>query len=101
MGRPHKSLTVLEGSLQKGRGTTFTQSNRDRTRGNGFKLKKEIMRLDVRKKFFTRRAVRQWHSCPESCGCPIPEVLKARWNGTFGSLGWWGATSPRQGVGAQ
>jgi len=28
--------------------------------------------LDVRRKFFTQRAVRPWHSCPESCGCLTP-----------------------------
>jgi len=50
----------------------FTLSDSDRTKGNGFKLKEGKYRLDVRRKFCTQRAVRPWHFCPESCGCPIP-----------------------------
>ena len=49
--------------------------------GNGYKLKEERVSLDVRVKFFTQRVVRPWHSCPESCGCPIPA-------GTQGQAGW-------------
>lgn len=37
-----------------------------------FKLKEERFRLDIRWKFCTQKAVRHWHCCPESCGCPIP-----------------------------
>jgi len=44
----------------------------DRIRGNGFKRKKERLKLDVRKKFFPQRAVRCWNSCPKKLWCPIP-----------------------------
>ena len=50
----------------------FTQSNIDRIRGNGFKLKEGKFRSDVRKKFFTQRVVRHWHSCPEELWVPHP-----------------------------
>ena len=49
-----------------------TQSDSDKTRVNGFKLKEEKFRLDVKKKFFTWRVVRPWRSCPEKLWCPIP-----------------------------
>jgi len=45
------------------------------------KLKEGRSRLDVRKKFFAQGALRHWHSCPESCGCPFP-------GGALGWVGW-------------
>jgi len=44
----------------------------DRTNGYGFSLKEGKFGLEVRKKFFTQRAGRCWHSCPEKLWCPIP-----------------------------
>ena len=58
---------------------------------------KRRFRLDVRRKFFTLRAVRPW---PESCGCPIPGGAQGQVGWALGSLSLWGATSPWQGVGA-
>ena len=35
-------------------------------------LKEKRFRLDVRRKFFTQRAVRPWHSCLEKLWVPHP-----------------------------
>ena len=64
---------------------------------NGFKLEERRFRLDVRRTFFTQRALRCWHSCPEKLWCPSLEVLKARLDGALGSLSWWGAALPMAG----
>jgi len=82
-------------------GWLLTQSDSDRTRGNGFKVKEGLFRLDVKKKIFTEGAMRPRHCCPEKLWMPHPW----RWSvpGWMGrqALIWWVATSPRQGNGAQ
>jgi len=56
--------------LKEGRPTFYTVS--DRTSGKGFKLKEGKFELDIRRKLFTQRAVRPWHSCPEKLWAPHP-----------------------------
>ena len=65
----------------------FTWACSDRTRGNGFKLKEGRFRFDVRKKFFTVRAVRHWHRLPrEAVDAPCLAVFKARLDEALSNL---------------
>jgi len=51
----------------------------NRTKGNGFKLKEDRFRLDIRKKLFTVRVVRCWNRLPsEVLDAPSWELFKAR-----------------------
>ena len=58
----------------------FTWADSDKTRGNSFKLTQGRFRLGVRGKFFTLRAMRHWHSCPEKQWMPHPlRCLRPGW----------------------
>jgi len=57
--------------------------------GNVCTLKEGRFRLDVRKKFFTRRVVRPCPRLPrEAVAAPSLEVFKARLDGALSSLVW-------------
>ena len=89
-GRPYSGLPVPKGTYKKAAEGLFTRACGDRTRGNGFKLTKGRFTLDIRKKFFTMRAVRHWHRLPRAAvNAPSLELFKARLDGAGSNLGWW------------
>ncbi|KFW05240.1 hypothetical protein N327_13908, partial [Fulmarus glacialis] len=54
---------------------------------NGFKLKEGRFRLNIRKKFFTMRVMKQWHRLPrEVVDAPSLETFKVRLDGALSSL---------------
>ena len=69
-----------------------TWVDRERTRGNGFKVRQRL-RLDIRRKFFPQRVVTHWNRLPkEAVDAPSLEAFKARLDVALGSLLWWLAT---------
>ncbi|KFZ61933.1 hypothetical protein N338_04352, partial [Podiceps cristatus] len=53
---------------------------------NGFKLKEGRFRLDIRKKVFTVRVVRNWNRLLRVAAAPSLEVFKTRLDGALSSL---------------
>jgi len=81
------AFQYLKGAYRKDGEGLFTRVCRDRTRGNGCKLKDSRFTLDIGKKFFTMRVMRHWNRLPrETVTAPSLEVFKARMDGALSNL---------------
>ena len=58
------AIQYVKGAYKKDGERLFTKTCSDRTRANGFKLKEGSFRLNIRRKYFTMRVVRQWNRLP-------------------------------------
>jgi len=81
------TFKYLKGTQRKNGDNLFSKACCDRTRSNGFKLKEDRFRLDIRKKFFTVRVVKHWHRLPrEVVEAPSLETLKVKLDGALNNL---------------
>jgi len=81
------ALQYLKGAYRNDGDNHFSKACCDRTKSNGFKLKRGRFRLHMRKKFFTVRVVRHWNRLPkEAVEAPSLETFKVRLDGALSSL---------------
>jgi len=80
-------LYYLKGAYKKDGDRIFSRACSDRTRHNGFKLKKGRFRLDIRKKFFTMRVMKNRTTFPRKVvGAPPQETFKVRLDKALSNL---------------
>jgi len=81
------AFQYLKGAYEKNGNRLFSRFCSDRTRGNGFKLKKDSFRLDIRKKFFTMRVVKHWRRLPRDVvDAPSLDTFKVRMDRALSNL---------------
>ncbi|KAK4818087.1 hypothetical protein QYF61_005664 [Mycteria americana] len=81
------AFRYIKGAYKKYGERLFAKACSNKTRGNGFKLKKDRFRLDIRMTFSTMRVVRHWNRLPrEVVDAPSLEVFKARLDRALSNL---------------
>jgi len=83
------ALQFLKGSNKKEEDRLFSRVCRDKTRRNGFKLEQGTFRLDMRKKFYMVRVVKDWNKLPrDGLKALSLEIFKIRLDRTLSNLIW-------------
>jgi len=73
------AVLYLKGAYKKDGDRLFSRACRDRTRGNGFKLKEDRFRLDIRKKFIYNEGGASLAQVAQGGGrCPIPGTIQGQ-----------------------
>ena len=86
-GDPIAAFQYLKGVYKQEGEQILMRVGSDRTRGNGFKLRRGRFRFEIRKKFFTLRVVTHWNRLPkEVVDAPSLDAFKARLAVALGSL---------------
>jgi len=82
-----KAFQYLKGAYRKDGENLFSRACYDRTKSNGFKLRKSRFKLDIRKKFFTIRVAKHWNRLSrEVVEAPSLETFKVTLDGALSNL---------------
>jgi len=81
------AFQYLDGVYRKDGENPFSRVCGNRTSSNGFKLREDRFRLDIKQKIFTVRVVKHWNWLPrEVVEVPSLETFKARLDGAWSNL---------------